>query len=128
MDKRTIQIIGIIAAVLSIISAVLFIADWKKKKDAEASSGGAGGGSGGGSGKPSQKIDSDTPLVVGMQGAIVTELQTLLNARGQKYQGASLVVDGDFGNKTKTVAENYLASRLMPVSPVTLNRIKSISI
>lgn len=127
MDKRTIQIIGIIAAVLSIISAVLFIADWKKKKDTEVSSGGAGGSAGGG-GKPSQKIDSDTPLVVGMQGATVTELQTLLNARGQKYQGASLVVDGDFGNKTKTVAENYLASRLMPVSPVTLNRIKSISI
>lgn len=130
MDNRSIKIIGIIAAVLSIISAILFILDWKKKKDIEAVSAGGSAGAAGaaGGGKPKSNINADTPLVLGMQGATIEELQSVLNARGQKYQGAALTVDGDFGNKTKTVSENYLASRLQPISPITLNRIKALAV
>lgn len=127
MDKKTINIIGIIAAILSIISAILFIFDWKKKKDSETVSAGGSTGGGGG-GKPKTNVGADTPLVLGMQGATIEELQSTLNARGQKYQGAALTVDGDFGNKTKTVAENYFASRLQPVAPITLNRIKALAV
>ena len=96
MDKKTIKIIGIIAAVLSIVSAVLFIIDWKKKKDSEKESnslGGSGsGGSGsGGSGSGSKKIDADTPLKIGDSGAVVSELQNYLNAKGQRYNGSMLI-------------------------------------
>ena len=126
MDKKTIKIIGIIAAVLSIVSAVLFIIDWKKKKDSEKESNSLGGSGSGGSGSGSKKIDADTPLKIGDSGAVVSELQNYLNAKGQRYNGSLLVVDGDFGNKTKTVAENYFLSRLMPASPITLNRVKSV--